>query len=267
MKAIAFPARQTRTQHRHPLHTLIYVTVDEGNGGIIRNLSHEGLSVQAVARLRPEQRVRLRFELKSPRVKVDAHGEVAWSDPAGQCGIRFLDLVHRERCLLDEWIFSKLLENVSREVLESRSMFGSSVAALSEEEVDGLIVSTAARTAIRLKSTVKSISPKEDEDCSKAQRREELSWLSRPLSTQTLAWMVDSLVVAVGFLLFALIFLLIAHGLPQWQLTLTAALGAVVFVGASYWILFAMLGRVSLGARLAQTAAGEQEERTERRFR
>jgi hypothetical protein len=82
--------------------------------------------------------------------------------------------------------------------------------------------------------------------------------------------MVDSLVITAGLLLFAFIFLSIAHELPQWQLTLSGALAAAVFVGATYWTVFAVFGGPSLGARLAQAATSvEQEAETdsERRFR
>jgi hypothetical protein len=97
----------------------------------------------------------------------------------------------------------------------------------------------------------------------------ELNWLSRPLSARTLAWMVDSLIMVAGLFLFALIFLSVAHELPQWQLTLSAALAAGVFVAGAYWTLFAVLGGPSLGVRLARAANRADEDDTEsaRRFR
>jgi len=62
-------------------------------------------------------------------------------------------------------------------------------------------------------------------------------------------------------LLFAFIFLSIAHELPRWPLTLSAVFAAAVFVSAAYWFLFAVFGAPSLGARLAREASsGEEEE-------
>ena len=81
MQSATFPARQARTHYRHELRTLTYVTLDEANGGIVRNLSHEGVAVQAVAPLRQEQRVRLRFELRFPRLRIDTSGQVSWARP------------------------------------------------------------------------------------------------------------------------------------------------------------------------------------------
>jgi hypothetical protein len=42
--------------------------------------------------LRPQQRVRLRFELRGPRVRVETYGHVSWAHSSGQCGIRFEEL-------------------------------------------------------------------------------------------------------------------------------------------------------------------------------
>lgn len=106
-------ARQARANYRHPLRTLSYVTIDAGNGGIIRNLNRAGLAVQAVAPLRERQRIRLRFELFH-RLHVDGYGEVTWANPSGQCGIRFLSLPEETARQIDEWIFSDVLEIADR---------------------------------------------------------------------------------------------------------------------------------------------------------
>src|SRR5437867_8247073 len=84
-----------RRQPRHTVRTLAYVKLDQGNGGIIRDLTESGIAVQAVARLRAEQDVTVSFELLSPRVRVEARGRVAWADSTGQAGIQFLGLTPR----------------------------------------------------------------------------------------------------------------------------------------------------------------------------
>ena len=128
MQTATSPARQTRTHYRHELRTLTYVTVDEANGGIIRNLNHEGVAVQAVGPLRRHQRVRLRFELRFPRLRVETYGQVSWATPSGQCGIRFVDLPARTRRQINEWIFSNLLGAVARDVRSyHRSIPGTSI--------------------------------------------------------------------------------------------------------------------------------------------
>ncbi|MGA7926454.1 MAG: PilZ domain-containing protein [Candidatus Sulfotelmatobacter sp.] len=296
MQAVSFPARQARAQYRHELRTLTYVTLDDANGGIIRNLNHEGVAVQAVAALRPQQRVRLRFELRFPRLRVETGGQVLWASRSGRCGIRFVDLPTRTHHQINEWIFSNLLDAMAREADHPRSIFGASVASIARkekvreenlrdenapEENDGLTVSAAPRPAIRLEPGV----ARQDEAQAAYQNCEEdltgpayeshaselpgfepnepLNWLSRPLSGRTLAWLVDSLVVLAALLLFALIFISIAHELPPWPLTLGTASAAAVFVAAAYWAIFAVFGGPSLGARLAQTPSSLEENEEE----
>lgn len=289
MQTASFPARQTRTHYRHELRTLAYLTLDEDNGGIIRNLNHVGMAVQAVGPLHQHQRVRLRFELRFPRLRVETYGQVSWASPSGQCGIRFVDLPVRTRRQINEWIFSNLLDALARDADHPRSMFGASVVSIvrdkktrdkkdsedgvreanGSEESDGLTLSASSRPVIHLEPSAARwheapvlhphteadiTDPTDDPDA-------QLNWLSRPLSARTVAWVVDGLIVIAGLLLFALIFLSIAHELPPWPLTLGTVLAAAVFVAAVYRAVFAVFGGPSLGARLAQAASGLDEEK------
>src|SRR5271156_1704515 len=121
MQAASTSTRRARAQHRQNLHALTYVTLDEANGGIVRNLNHEGLAIQAVGALRLQQHVRVRFELRHPRVKIDTLGEVVWADASGQCGIRFLDLSSETVRQINEWILGDLLDSIPS---RSNSIFG-----------------------------------------------------------------------------------------------------------------------------------------------
>jgi hypothetical protein len=271
MQVVSFPARQARAHYRHELRTLTYVTLDDANGGIIRNLNHEGVAVQAVAPLRQHERVRLRFELRYPRLRVETSGQVNWASPSGKCGIRFVDLPARTSHQINEWIFSNLLDALARDAAHPRSIFGASVVSIVEENVpqeeDGLTLSAAPRPAIRLEPIAGKV---EDAPVLPQYREEDLagpayepyaqkSWLSRPVSGRTLAWLVDGLVVTAAVLLFALIFLSIAKELPPWPLTLGTASAAAIFVAATYRAVFAVFGGPSLGTRLAQATSGLEE--------
>jgi hypothetical protein len=288
MQTASFPARQTRTHYRHELRTLTYVTLDEANGGILRNLNHEGVAVQAVGPLLQHQRVRLRFELRFPRLRVETYGQVSWASPSGQCGIRFVDLPERSRRQINEWIFSNLLDAVARDADHFRSVFGASVVSIvheknareenvregnpheenAPEEDDGLTLSPSSCPVIRLEPSVARsdeapVLPRHSEEDTTDPADYpygEMNWLSQPLSGRTIAWLVDGLIVIAGLLLFALIFLSITHELPPWPLTLETASAAAVFVAAVYWAVFAVFGGPSLGARLAQAASGLEEE-------
>ena len=274
MRSVPFPARQTRSHYRHELRTLTYVTLDDANGGIIRNLNHEGVAIQAVGALRVEQRIRLRFELRFPRLRVEAYGQVSWASPTGQCGIRFVDLSPRASRQINEWIFSSLLDAAAREAVHP--IFGASVVSIGRngntaEVNDGLTLSPSPRPAILLQPSFQpddvSVQHRNlaeefaDLSCAdlSCDPGTQLSWLYRPISPRTLAWFVDTLVVIAGLLMFAVIFLSIAHELPQWPLTLSGALAAAVLVAAAYWALFAVFGGASLGARLARAASGRED--------
>ncbi len=113
MQAGPSPAREARLGHRHGVRTLTYVILDQGNGGILLNLTHSGVAVQSVAAVHMGQQVQVRFELFAPRLRVNARGEVVWATSSGRCGIRFLDLSTQVARKLDEWIFAKLLEGTS----------------------------------------------------------------------------------------------------------------------------------------------------------
>jgi hypothetical protein len=268
MQATAVPARQARAHYRHELRTLTYVTLDDANGGIIRNLNQEGVAVQAVGPLREQQRVRLRFELRFPRLRIDTYGQVSWASASGQCGIRFVDMPGRTGDQINEWIFSNLLDALAREATPPRLISGASVVSIAREENlseqdDGLILSATGRPAIRLEPVTAMRDGAEVVSRDSDYLRDLLgetdgqgNWLSRPLSGRTLAWLVDGLVVTAALLLFALIFLSIAHELPPWPLTLGTASGAAVFVAAAYWSMFAVFGGPSLG----QEVGSEKEE-------
>ena len=108
--AFAHPAEDNQRRHyRHKIRTLAYVNVDSANGGILRDLSEFGIAMQATAPLLRGEQVQLRFALANPHVRIEATGQVAWTDPLGQAGIEFLDLPARSRRLLKEWLFTQIL--------------------------------------------------------------------------------------------------------------------------------------------------------------
>lgn len=293
MHAASTSTRRARAQHRQNLHTLTYVTLDEANGGIVRNLNHEGIAIQAVGALRLYQRVRVRFELRHPRIKIDSKGEVVWAEASGQCGVRFLGLSSEAVRQIDEWILGDLLDSVPS---RSNSIFGAQVDARVESDSDGLLLSPGARNVIQLQperadgqpvpletidTTIDEMNlgeanPGEMIDTKAdlgafVRTRPELDWLSRPLSGRQMAWTLNSLIVFAALLLFSLVFLAVTQHLPRWPLDLEAGFSAAIFVSAFYWVFFRLLGGSSLGARLARLAEsdvpGDNETRDCARFR
>src|SRR6266404_2117399 len=105
------PQVHPRRRHypRQTLRSLAYVTLDEGNGGIIRDLTESGMAVQAVARLHPGQEVSLRFELLSLRVRVEGRGRVAWADSGGQAGVQFFGVADLSARARFDWLLFRML--------------------------------------------------------------------------------------------------------------------------------------------------------------
>ncbi len=277
MQAGLSPARPARTCHRHELPNLVRVTLDQTNGGIIRNLSHEGIAVQAVTAVRPGQKLHVRFELP-PRLRVEAWSEVVWAASGNECGVRFLDLAPQTARRVDEWIFGDLLESVPLHLHRGESitsgLFASRLAPtpLVEDaaEDDGLIVSPSPVKVIELPTRPDPVAPDRlhnDAEPSPAESVD-LDWLSQPLSLRGIAWLVNTLTVVAGLLLFVLVFLSVTREVPKWPAAMAA--GATVVVAVLYWGFFKLFGGSSPGARLARLAGydpGEDEEADSARFR
>jgi len=290
MEAGTSPARETRVRHRHLLRTLTYVIVEHANGGIVRDINHEGIGMQVVGAVRPQQELRLRFELPHSKVRVEARGEVTWATRSGQCGVRFLDLAPGTARQINEWIFGNLLEEVSRHNERESSLFvraqlptsarawlpeageegeaaQDSIAAAKQ---DGLIVSPAPVPVIELplfRRPRKSLYAEEDSKTTDLSAWSGLDWIFQPLSGRGLIWTINGLVVVAALLLFALVFLTITGEPPQRPVTTAAAAGFLV--AGLYWGFFRALGGTTPGVRLARMAGYDlaEPEASETRFR
>lgn len=269
MDATISTERQARTQHRHELRTLTYVTLDQANGGIVRNLHQNGIGAQVVAAMRPQQQLRIRFELRSPRVRVETRGEVVWSTYSGQCGIRFLDPSPALRRQINEWILGDLLETVALHAQQPGSMFAvrtvedetalDPVPDRGVEEDDGLLLSGTPAKVIPLPMRT-DIQESLLEEVREANAGT-LDWLSQPLSARGIATAIDTLTVLAAFLLFALVFLAMTREAPPWPVSMT--LGGALLMALLYWGFFWTFGGKSLGARLAQKAELENSDETD----
>lgn len=269
------PARQARAQHRHELRTLTYVTLDQANGGIVRNLTNTGIGVQVVAAVRPKQQLRVRFELRYPRLQVETRAEVVWATFSGQCGIRFLDASPTLQRQINQWIFGNLLEGISLHSEHQESIFapnksrplktgeetdGNGTKPVEPQEDDGLIVSETPVKVIELPMHREAPEPvvrQEDVVVIPGSPTVELTWLTQPLSGRTLAWTVDALVVMASLLLFTLVFLSVTREAPPWPLATVA--GAALMMAGMYWGFFRVVGGGSLGAKLARIAEADAE--------
>lgn len=275
MDAGLAPARQARAQHRHELRTLTYACVEEANGGIVRDINHKGIGLQVVGAVRPQQQLRVRFELCQPRVRVETRGEVSWATRSGQCGIRFLDLSPKMARQIDQWIFGNLLEEACLHSERAGFLFArpqptrwTDIDAADDE--DGLMVSATPVNVIPLPMRPDPLEPAHAHGASAEiapHASTGFDWLSQPLSGRGLIWTINTLVIVAALLLFAVVFLSITGEPPRWPLTTAGA--TAIFVGALYWGFFRLFGGASPGERLARMAGWdvENEEAKDTRFR
>jgi len=92
----------------------IYVELDEGNGGIILNMSEGGFAVQAAMALVYDDLPRMRFRLPNSKNWIRGKGVVAWKgESKTMAGIRFVDLPDESRALIAEWIISRVSADVA----------------------------------------------------------------------------------------------------------------------------------------------------------
>jgi len=89
---------------RHKVHTPAFASFDGVTGGMILDLSEQGMSMQTESVLEPQRRVQLQLNLPDPAVYLETTGYVAWADALGRAGVRFSDLPDDARQRLREWL-------------------------------------------------------------------------------------------------------------------------------------------------------------------
>jgi TonB family protein len=91
------------------------VELDEGNGGIVLNVSEGGLSVQAVASLKDELLPRVRFQLTHSPNWIETSARVTWATESGKlAGLEFIDLSDEARGQIRKWLSGEEPSNEER---------------------------------------------------------------------------------------------------------------------------------------------------------
>src|SRR5580704_4202565 len=102
-----------RRSHARQITTLNYITLGESNGGILLNISEDGLAFTAAEPLVGEFVPRLRFQLEEKAEWIEASGRIVWlNDSKKGAGIQFLDISDADRRQIRRWIESKNLSEI-----------------------------------------------------------------------------------------------------------------------------------------------------------
>jgi DNA-binding response OmpR family regulator len=109
--------RERRRSFRVAVQAPVQLSVPGGDPveGIMLDLSQTGMDVLAAQPLHPAALIGLRFTLPDGSVEVDAHGEVAWANPNGQSGVRFLDIPASQVEQLNAWLLANTPDAPSEE--------------------------------------------------------------------------------------------------------------------------------------------------------
>ena len=99
---------ERRLHVRQRTDALVYLDIGADNGGIVLNLSGEGLRFQAVGPLDKQIELHLRIKIPGSKTRIDVTAQIAWlSDSKRQAGVRFLDLQPGGSVQIQEWIRSQ----------------------------------------------------------------------------------------------------------------------------------------------------------------
>ena len=94
-----------RASARQAVRSLAYVALDEGNGGIILNLSEGGLSVQAVTSLMDDFLPGVRFQLSETDSWIETNARITWTSESRKlAGLEFVGLSDESRVRIREWL-------------------------------------------------------------------------------------------------------------------------------------------------------------------
>jgi len=104
--ATALIKRERRRSFRVPVQVAVQLQVESSSEmeGILLDLSEDGMDVLAAQPLYPSARIACRFVLPDAFGELVVNGEIAWANPNGQSGVRFVDLAEELRQNLRDWV-------------------------------------------------------------------------------------------------------------------------------------------------------------------
>jgi CheY-like chemotaxis protein len=99
-------SRERRRAVRIPVQAPVAITLPDTRkvDGILLDISETGMDVLTAEPQVAGALLAFRFELPDGAVEIDARGQVAWANPNGQTGVRFLDLSEVTQSNLKEWL-------------------------------------------------------------------------------------------------------------------------------------------------------------------
>ncbi len=106
LPAAGLLGRERRRAYRVPVQAPVEITLPDTRkvDGILLDISETGMDVLTAEAQTAGALMAFRFQLPDGALEVEAHGQVAWANPNGQTGVRFLDLSQSAEKTLKEWL-------------------------------------------------------------------------------------------------------------------------------------------------------------------
>ena len=89
---------------RQRVNTPAFASFDGVTGGMILDLSEEGMAMQSASPLEAHSILPLHLSLGEPAAYLETTGYVAWADALGRAGVRFSELPDEARGRLRDWL-------------------------------------------------------------------------------------------------------------------------------------------------------------------
>lgn len=115
--ATALMKRERRNSFRVPIQVAVKLCLlgnenSQELEGILLDLSKSGMDVLATQPLYPSARLRARFTLPNSPAEFEVLGDVAWANPNGESGVRFIETPENLRAALYCWLAENLKTTV-----------------------------------------------------------------------------------------------------------------------------------------------------------
>jgi CheY-like chemotaxis protein len=106
--AIALIKRERRRCFRVPVQVPVQLQLEDGGEreGILLDLSEDGIDILTAEPICPSSKLRARFTLPASQDSVEIGCEVAWANPNGQSGMRFMEISASRHNTFSEFVAS-----------------------------------------------------------------------------------------------------------------------------------------------------------------
>jgi CheY-like chemotaxis protein len=103
--------RERRRAHRVPVQAAVDLALPDRRKleGILIDISETGMEVLTAEPQGSGALLNFRFQLPNASFELQGHGQVAWANPNGETGVRFVDLEESTKSQLHDWLHATAL--------------------------------------------------------------------------------------------------------------------------------------------------------------